>query len=66
MMYYEINVTLDGKHFFATAERSIVDREKLAHVYVELQTRFPKQDGFDLQVTQYETRGTFITDPFNA
>lgn len=32
-MYYEINVSLNGKHLFATAERSITDRNTLEKIY---------------------------------
>lgn len=62
-MYYEINVTLNGKHLFATAERSCTNRVALEAVYNELRARFPAAEGFDLRVTQYETRGVFVTMP---
>lgn len=51
-MYYEINVAKETTyygskekfyaHFFATAKRSITDRETLKKVYVELKAAFPE------------------------
>lgn len=40
-MYYEINVSRDGLHYFATAERSIRTYLKAKAVYYELLKRFP-------------------------
>ena len=49
--YFEVNVTLNGQHFFATAERSITDSDKAKHVVLELLKRFPKSDGFQVSVS---------------
>lgn len=56
-MYYEINITLNKKHFFATAERSITDKYKLKEVYDVLKEKFPQKDGYDVTITRYETVG---------
>lgn len=61
-MHYEINISLHGKHFFATAERSITDSKKLREVYTELKARFPASEGFDLKVSRWERSGQHI-DP---
>lgn len=61
-MYYEINVTKRGQHFFATAPRSITSATKLREVHDEMIARFPKKDGFGVSVTRYETIGQ-IVDP---
>lgn len=57
-MYYEINVALNGKHYFATHPRSITDEGSAKRLYYELEKRFPKSDGFSVGVTCYEQRGT--------
>lgn len=56
-MYYEINVSQNGKHFFATAERSIRDERDLKAVYTKFKTAFPASEGFALHVTQRMTVG---------
>ena len=45
-MYIEFNVSLNGKHFFATHERSCtnsIDANKLKKV---LQEKFPESEGY--------------------
>lgn len=59
-MYYEINVALNGKHFFATAERSITNKWKLKEVYSVLRDKFPQKEGYDISVTFYETFGKSV------
>lgn len=59
-MYYEINVSKNGKHFFATAERSITNKWKLKEVYDVLKEKFPQKEGYEVSVTKYETVGEFI------
>lgn len=56
-MYYEINVALNGRHFFATAERSITDRITLDKVIHTFKEKFPASEGYELSVTKYETIG---------
>lgn len=51
-MFYEINIALNGRHFFATAERSITDRATLKNVYSVLSLKFPKDEGYEISVTQ--------------
>ena len=56
-MYYEINVSLNGKHFFATAERSITNpwdlKDKL-NIFIE---KFPESEGYKISVTKWEKVG---------
>lgn len=59
-MYYEINVTLNGRHFFATDKRSITNTSKLEALYKILKEKFPQEEGYNLSVTRYETVGKFI------
>lgn len=56
-MYYEINVSIKGKHLFATAERSITNEMELKKVYYIIARKFPEEEGFCINVTQYEKRG---------
>ena len=59
-MYYEINVSFNGQHLFATNERSIRDTQKLEDVYKILKEKFPAEEGYHINVTRYETTGRFI------
>lgn len=61
-MHYEINVSLDGYHFFATHERSITSKEKLKKLKTTFQEKFPKSEGYMLSFTRYETRGYLEND----
>lgn len=60
MDYYEINVSLNGKHLFATAERSITSKQKMEEMYKLFEQKFPKSEGYTLNVTLWEKRGTPI------
>lgn len=59
-MYYEINVSFNGQHLFATNKRSITSTQKLESVYKILKEKFPVEEGYNLNVTRYETVGKFI------
>ena len=59
-MYYEINVSLNGIHFFATDKRSIPTREKLEQVYKVLKEKFPEEEGYKLNVSFWEEIGHTI------
>lgn len=59
-MYYEINVSLNGMHFFATDERSIKDSRKLYEVYYALKERFSEKDGFEISVTEWNILGKSV------
>lgn len=56
-MYYEINVSLNGKHLFATSERSISDKHALQKVYSLFKEKFPESEGYKLSVTMWEKIG---------
>lgn len=47
-MSYEINVSLRGKHFFATHPRSLTSKTELLQVYKELEKKFPASEGYSL------------------
>ena len=59
-MYYEINVSLNGRHFFATAERSITSQWELEKVYEVFKEKFPEEEGYKLSVVYFEKRGQVI------
>ena len=59
-MYYEINVALNGRHFFATNERSIQDAQKLEEVRKVFEEKFPESEGYSLTFARYELRGVKI------
>lgn len=50
-MHFEINVAKDGRHYFATAERSITDSDKAAVVVADIIKRFPESEGFTVSVS---------------
>lgn len=59
-MYYEINVSLNGQHLFATAERSITNKIALKVIYKIFKEKFTPEEGYNIMVTRYDTRGTYI------
>ena len=59
-MYYEINVSLNGEHYFATSERSITNERTAKILAVDFNSRFPKKDGFLVTVQKVETIGRFV------
>lgn len=56
-MYYEINVALNGQHFFATDKRSITTSWKMKEIYELFKEKFPKEEGYKIEVTYWETVG---------
>lgn len=60
-MYYEINVSLNGSHYFATAERSLSTEAQARKVLEDLKQRFPTGEGFKLSLTHYQTTGVTIS-----
>ena len=59
-MYYEINVSKNGRHFFATDKRSITNKQTLKEVYEILKDKFPTEEGYDMLVSCMETKGRYI------
>ncbi len=52
-MSYEINISKNGKHFFATNERSIgYDNLKLRHMYNMFLEKFPESEGYEISVSK--------------
>ena len=61
-MYYEINISKNGYHVFATAPRSCGCTRDLDILYKLLSQKFPKSEGYEINITRYETVGYGI-DP---
>lgn len=59
-MYYEINVALNGRHFFATDKRSLTNKDAMERVYKVLKEKFPPEEGYDILVSRNETYGTYV------
>ena len=59
-MYYEINISLNGQHFFATDKRSITNDIALKVIYKILKEKFPIEEGYNVTVSRYDTVGRFI------
>ena len=59
-MYYEINVSLNGRHLFATAERSIKNHLKAEKVYKLFKEKFPENEGYEISITYWEKVGKII------
>ena len=59
-MYYEINVSLNGKHLFATAERSVTVIWEAEKVYNLFKEKFPESEGYAISVTKWEKVGKII------
>ena len=50
-MYIEFNVSLNGKHFFATHERSCTDSSKADKLKKVLLEKFPKSEGYEVSAS---------------
>lgn len=59
-MYYEINVSKNGRHFFATAERSITNLTQAEAMYMIFKEKFPESEGYQISVTQWNKVGKSI------
>ncbi len=56
-MHYEINVSKDGQHLFATHERSIQSIYQLEPIVKIFKEKFLKSEGYDITVTEWKTQG---------
>lgn len=60
-MHYEINVSLNGQHFFATHPRSVTTERECARLYVEFERAFPAREGYRLSVSTSETTWSAVS-----
>lgn len=63
-MDYEINVSKNGKHYFATHARSIRGRQHANDILADFSKRFPKKEGFELELLESETITKVVKVPF--
>lgn len=61
-MYYEINVSLNGRHFFATHERSARTSESMLKIVETFKEKFPPSEGYHISVTFYENIGRMVAN----
>lgn len=60
-MGYEINISKNGKHHFATADISFgYDLMKVKEVYNQLKTLYTEENGFKIEVSLNEKVGKII------
>lgn len=59
--YYEVNVALNGKHFFATAPRSATERSQAERLVKELKARFPESEGYSVTCTHWQGCGKAVS-----
>jgi penicillin-binding protein-related factor A (putative recombinase) len=50
-MGYEINVSKNGKHYFATHERSLPYTKEAEEAFKDFKVRFPEEEGFNVTIT---------------
>lgn len=56
MTHYEINVSRNGKYFFATHERSFgLSKRHTKEVYDKLVEAFPKNEGYEIAISYCST-----------
>ena len=61
-MWYEINISKDGKHYFATDKRSITTLARALDIRERLRKAMPEEEGFSYNITQWHTTGVEISN----
>lgn len=64
--WYEINVSKNGKHLFATAKRSITNKWDLERVFPIIKRKFPEDEGYKISVTAQVEYGRHYENPQSA
>ncbi|WP_336784103.1 hypothetical protein [Paenibacillus illinoisensis] len=59
-MFYEINVSINGRHFFATAERSLTTEAEFNKALGIFKEKFPESEGYKLSASKWEKSGREI------
>ncbi len=49
-MGYEINISLNGKHLFATHERSLQNEREMKRCLKIFMEKFPESEGYNISV----------------
>ena len=63
MRYFEINVSLNGLHFFATAERSLTTRSQMQRAFDIFAEKFPISEGYEITITEWDAKGRQVRLP---
>jgi hypothetical protein len=58
--YYDINVSKNGIHLFATHPRSLVNEDDAKELAVLLRSKFPVSEGYDVSVTYWQATGKHL------
>ena len=59
--YFEINISLNGKHYFATAPRSGRYEDETKALYETFLEKFPPEQGYEITVTSWQAAGHPLT-----
>ena len=59
-MHYQLNVSLKGVHFFATADLSIRTMEELRIVHKSFIRAFPESKGYTVRATRWQKQGQTV------
>lgn len=59
-MWYEINVSLNGVHYFATAERSLTMQKEAVKMLEHFRAVFPESEGYKCKLSHWKTVGETI------
>jgi hypothetical protein len=57
-MFYQINVSLHGQHFFETDINSIPNETTMEKMYKVFKEKFPQEEGYDMLV--WDMDGKFV------
>lgn len=60
-MNYEINVSRNGQHYFATAERSLTTHHDMMKMVYHFSIVFPVEEGYKITVTEWNRSGTELS-----
>lgn len=61
-MSYEINVALNGRHYFATDKRSLLTLDEGRELLAVFKDKFPPSEGFSITLKRVETRYQLIDE----
>lgn len=59
-MWYEVNVSLHGKHLFTTDKHSITDLKNAVDIVALIKEKFPEEEGYEVRVTEWQQTGTML------
>jgi hypothetical protein len=60
-MFFQINVSHEGLHVFATAEHSLTGFLRAREVYTLLREKFPESEGYAVVLRKVEVSSTVVS-----